>query len=81
MDKSMYSRLERALKGERIWELIFYEDKETLHYVITSNRIRSLYFLYEVDMTIRPEVEGNNTIELVAKAKSPDILHRRIEPL
>lgn len=81
LDKVLHDRLKKALKDEHIWELIFYEGGETLHYVITSNRFRTLYFLYEVDMTIAPHVKDNNTITLVAKAKTPDILHRRIEPL
>lgn len=81
MDKALHDRLKKVLKDEIIWESIYEEGGETLRYVITSNRFRTLYFLYLVDMTIRPEIEGNNTIKLIHKAKTPDILHRRIEPL
>lgn len=81
MDKALHDRLKKALKDEIFWEAIYYEGGETLHYLITSNRFRTVYFLYEVDMTIAPHVKDNNTIRLLAKAKTPDILHRRIEPL
>lgn len=81
LSPELHKRLVEVLKGERIWEVIFYEGGEILHYVITSNQFRTMYYLYEVDMTIAPNVKGNNTLERIAKAVTPDILHRRIEPL
>lgn len=55
-------------KDEIIWEQIYGTD-ERLHYLITSDKRRDVYFLYRVDK--------DNTVSKVGKAKTPPELWKK----
>lgn len=55
-------------KDEKIWERIYGTD-ERLHYLITSDKRRDVYFLYSVNK--------DKTISKVGKAKTPTELWKK----
>ena len=68
--REVHDRVQKALKGETIWEFIVSEGGEELRWVISSNKMRTVYFLYKND---------GHTLSRIASAKTPDILHRRYD--
>lgn len=55
-------------KDEMIWERIYGTD-EKLHYLITSDKRRDVYFLYSVDK--------DKSVSKVGKAKTPPELWKK----
>lgn len=55
-------------KDEMIWERIYGTD-EKLHYLITSDKQRDVYFLYSVDK--------DKSVSKVGKAKTPPELWKK----
>lgn len=55
-------------KDEKVWERIYGTD-ERLHYLITSDKRRDVYFLYSVDK--------NDIVSKVGKAKDPPELWKK----
>lgn len=55
-------------KDEKVWERIYGTD-ERLHYLITSDKRRDVYFLYSINK--------DNIVSKVGKAKTPTELWKK----
>lgn len=66
--REVHDRIQKVLKGETIWEFITDEGGQELKWIISSNKMRTTYYLYQ---------NKGHTLNRVAAAKTPDIFYRR----